>query len=149
VRVFLRVRQTGASGVVEIGDIIGEWPDGRQFTQVSGNIYENLTARVQAKLNLYPNVIDPRTGGKIPLPYVNEIVPEGTRVPWGRVERASFIREWYSKGFASPKGGWDFYDIHHITPRAFGGTNNFWNLVPVERNTHKLFNNFWRLFGGL
>ena len=34
--------------------------------------------------------------------------------------------------------------------REFGGTNDFWNLVPVERGTHsRLFNYFWKLFGGL
>ncbi|HMO40278.1 MAG TPA: HNH endonuclease signature motif containing protein [Saprospiraceae bacterium] len=138
-----------AKGVVEIGDVIGEWPDGKQFVQTRGTIHENLTARVQAKISLYPDVIDPRTGSKITLPHVNEIVPEGARVPWGRIERATFIKEWHSRGFPRPKGGWGVYDIHHITPRAYGGTNDFWNLVPVERNTHKLFNNFWRLFGGL
>lgn len=138
-----------AKGVVEIGDVIGEWPDGRQFVQARGTIHENLTARVQAKISLYPDVIDPRTGSKITLPHVNEIVPEGARVSWGRIERATFIKEWHSRGFPRPKGGWGVYDIHHITPRAYGGTNDFWNLVPVERNTHKLFNNFWRLFGGL
>ncbi len=42
------------------------------------------------------------------------------------------------------------YDIHHIHPREFGGTNDFWNLVPVERaSTHKLFNTLWREFDGL
>lgn len=35
-------------------------------------------------------------------------------------------------------------------PREFGGTNDFWNLVPVERTTHqKEFNAFWRQFGAL
>jgi hypothetical protein len=42
------------------------------------------------------------------------------------------------------------YDIHHITPREFGGTNDFWNLVPVERSIHQTqFNPFWSQFGEL
>lgn len=30
------------------------------------------------------------------------------------------------------RGGWAEYDIHHIKPREYGGTNDFWNLVPVQ-----------------
>ena len=33
---------------------------------------------------------------------------------------------------------------------TFGGGNDFWNLVPVERQTHwDLFNSFWGQFNGL
>lgn len=36
------------------------------------------------------------------------------------------------------------YDIHHIKPREYGGTNDFWNLTPVQRRTHQQeFNKFW------
>lgn len=35
-------------------------------------------------------------------------------------------------------------------PREYGGTNDFGNLVPVERRTHQLeFNTFWQKFGHL
>ena len=62
----------------------------------------------------------------------------------------AFIAEWSRRGYATPRGGWARYDIHHIQPLEFGGTNDFWNLVPVERGTHsRLFNDFWRLFEGL
>lgn len=67
------------------------------------------------------------------------------RVPWGPKERAAFIAEWIRRTYPVPAGGWNNYDIHHIRPREFGGTNNFDNLVPVERQTdHRLFNEFWR-----
>ena len=54
------------------------------------------------------------------------------------------------RGYARPSGGWDQYDIHHILPVKYGGTNDFWNLVPVFRQTHvQEFNSFWRQFGDL
>ena len=58
--------------------------------------------------------------------------------------------EWYRRGYQTPRGGWENYDIHHILPREFGGGNDFLNLMPVERQTHQdLFNSFWRDFIGL
>ncbi|MFZ6018219.1 MAG: HNH endonuclease [Chloroflexota bacterium] len=32
---------------------------------------------------------------------------------------------------------WNLYDIHHIIPRQYGGTNAFENLVPVLRDVHQ------------
>ncbi len=111
-----------------------------------------FVARIQAKLGLYPKVIDPRTGRNIQFPSgINGPVDKNLRVAWdSKTDRASFIAEWHRRGYATPRGGWDKYDIHHIQPREFGGSNDFWNLVPVERSTHQqLFDEFWREFTGL
>ncbi|WP_420712868.1 HNH endonuclease signature motif containing protein [Gordonia sp. MP11Mi] len=40
--------------------------------------------------------------------------------------------------------GWE---IHHIIPREFGGTNEFNNLVPLPREIHYLFTDWFRYFG--
>jgi hypothetical protein len=112
----------------------------------------SLAARIQAKLGLYPKVIDPRTGRSIPFPSgITGRVAKSLRVAWDSgKDKAAFIREWYRRGYPTPDGGWRKYDIHHILPIEFGGTNDFWNLVPVERNTHQtLFNAFWREFTSL
>jgi RHS repeat-associated protein len=108
-----------------------------------------LVARVHAKMDLYPKVIDFRTGRNIPFPTgVGKRIDKNVRVAWdSKTDRAAFISEWHRRGYAKPQGGWDRYDIHHIQPREFGGNNDFWNLVPVERGTHQsLFNTFWRQF---
>jgi hypothetical protein len=71
-------------------------------------------------------------------------VPVADRVPWGAQERGAFIKEWYDRGLSTPEGGWSAYDIHHITPREYGGTNAFDNLVPVLRSVHQNeFNPWW------
>jgi hypothetical protein len=94
----------------------------------------------------YPQVQNPGTGGMIPQPEGGLTkVPVADRVPWGPQERGAFIKEWYDNGFQTPEGGWSNYDIHHITPREFGGANAFENLVPVDRTVHQLvFNKWWR-----
>ncbi len=94
----------------------------------------------------YPSVLDPRTGAPIhhPGPGLPK-VPLAERVPWGGNERAAYIKEWYDRGYPTPDGGWANYDIHHIQPREYGGTNSFDNLVPVPRQTHQdEFNAWWR-----
>lgn len=106
-------------------------------------------ARVKAKLSLYPNVIDPRTSNSIRLPDTLGKIAKEQRVSWGTAQRDAFKNERVKRGFEIPKGGWNEYDIHHIIPREFGGRNDFWNLVPVLKSNHKLFNQFWRLFGDL
>lgn len=111
---------------------------------------KDILNKIKAKLALYPKVIDLRTGKHISLPHVDRIVPKNARVNWGSNERGQFIKQWYDKGYPTPKGGWGKYDIHHITPKEFGGSNDFWNLVPVETKVHQqTFNAFWREFGNL
>jgi hypothetical protein len=85
----------------------------------------------------YPNVTDPRTGKPMTFPEGPlERVPASQRVEWTNQDRGRFIKEWYDRGYQTPQGGWSEYDIHHIRPREFGGTNDFDNLVPVLRDVH-------------
>jgi hypothetical protein len=92
----------------------------------------------------YPTIIDPRTGKPVQAPPNNlQIVPESQRVEWGSKQRGEFIKEWIDKGYKAPEGGWGNYDIHHIIPREYGGTNSFGNLVPVPREFHQRTINSW------
>jgi RHS repeat-associated protein len=92
----------------------------------------------------YPEIIDPRTNQPIPAPPDNlQLKPPNQRASWNLKDRTNFIRQWYEKGYSDPKGGWELYDIHHIIPREYGGTNDFYNLVPVLRDTHQQQLNAW------
>ncbi len=106
----------------------------------------------------YPSIPDPRTGRPVPFP-TGEVqrVPFWQRVRFGRPERNAFIAEWRRRGYPEPAHGWSNYDIHHIRPQEFGGSNDFWNLVPVlrqnrnvfdsgrhVRSPHAAFSKFWR-----
>jgi len=141
-----------ATGTVTIvlnsSALAGSSPTSAQPTPSQPSSTSALVSRVQGQLWRYPKVLDPRTGRPIPFPTRQlKPVPVQQRVPWGNTQRGEFIREWYERGYATPKGGWDNYDIHHIQPRELGGDNDFWNLVPVERSTHQAeFNSFWQEF---
>jgi hypothetical protein len=104
------------------------------------------TEAVNAAGDAYPSVIHPGTSESIPYPGEGLTkVPVAERVPWGAAERQAYIKEWYDRGYATPEGGWSQNDIHHIVPREYGGTNDFDNLVPVERTVHQTqFNTWWR-----
>ena len=62
--------------------------------------------------------------------------------------KRDFIEEWYNRGYNTPSGGWELYDIHHIKPRQYGGSNSFDNLTPVQKNTHDTLDTWWKSFGG-
>ena len=107
----------------------------------SGSLHSETTNSVG---DPYPEVNDPRTNQPIPAPPDNlQLIPPNQRSSWNLTDRANFIRQWYEKGYANPKGGWELYDIHHIIPREYGGTNDFDNLVPVLRDTHQQQLNAW------
>jgi RHS repeat-associated protein len=119
-------------------------------TQMAARETEALAARGVNRLgSSYPVVKDVRTGTPIPFPEGAALqrVPKADRVAWGLKERGEYIGEWYRRGYQTPSGGWELYDIHHIRPREFGGTNAFENLAPVERSVeHQRFNRFWESY---
>ena len=110
----------------------------------------------------YPDIIDIKTGKALEFPSGDlEVVPLDDRVEWYRNQslanqnrtdpimcKRDFIEEWYNRGYQTPKGGWDLYDIHHIRPRKYGGSNDFDNLTPVLKKMHDLLDAWWRGFGG-
>lgn len=65
-----------------------------------------LVARIQAKLALYPSVIDPRTGRQMAFPSdIQGRVPRDKRYTWTNFDRRDFIKEWYDRGYENPLGG--------------------------------------------
>lgn len=74
-------------------------------------------------------------------------VPESQRAEWTNNSRGAFIREWHDRGYKTPALPWEAYDIHHIKPLEFGGTNNFDNLTPVIRQVHQQkFTPWWNSY---
>jgi hypothetical protein len=98
----------------------------------------------------YPKIMDPRTGQPIPHPPAPNMpqVPNSQRAPDGW--RGPFIREWIKRGYpvpGPPNNPFEGWEIHHIIPREFGGTNDFNNLIPLPREIHYLFTEWFRYFG--
>ncbi|WP_156430825.1 HNH endonuclease signature motif containing protein [Paenibacillus sp. FJAT-26967] len=73
-------------------------------------------------------------------------VPTHLRVDWTNNDRRDYI-VWYVTNYGKPAFNWEDYDIHHIIPREYGGTNSPYNLIPLPRQYHQLFHtSFWRLY---
>ncbi|WP_139151823.1 RHS repeat-associated core domain-containing protein [Shewanella colwelliana] len=134
--IFLPMRAVGthADDLITTGIRLPSFPNRGSFNLL------NKTGR------FYPNIPDLRTGKSIIFPTGHlQKVAKSQRVSWGAQERGAFIKQSYDRGYKTPRGGWAEYDIHHIRPREFGGSNDFWNLAPIQRRTHQQeFNSFWR-----
>ncbi len=68
-------------------------------------------------------------------------VPADQRVPWDNILRGEYIAK-YIETYGDPKKqnpnfNWSDYDIHHIIPKEYGGTNDFNNLIPLKREFHQ------------
>ena len=98
----------------------------------------------------YPRVIDPRTGQNIPFPEGPlSLVPPEQRTKYDRGrDRAKFIAEWQERGYPRAPNNWDgdLTEVHHIRPLKRGGTNDFWNLVPLPIEVHRQFTDYWRSY---
>lgn len=35
------------------------------------------------------------------------------------------------------------YDVHHIIPREYGGTNDYSNLIPLAVSDHRTVTSWW------
>ncbi|MCL4854059.1 MAG: hypothetical protein KJZ78_22095 [Bryobacteraceae bacterium] len=105
----------------------------------------NLVNQITAHFQDYPRIIDPRTGSDIEFPVnlVERIGTQANPLPWTNIERGKFISEWIQRGYPVPPEGWSSVQIHHIKPREWGGTNDFWNLVPLSPAEHTQFSNFF------
>jgi RHS repeat-associated protein len=130
------------SGAVNESDPAGAAGNSGETTPPEGD------RPVNSKNVPYPKVIDPRTGKEMPFPEGNlQKVAKADKVDWTKANRREFITEWHNLGYPRPEGGWDPLDIHHILPREYGGTNDFWNLIPVDRTFHQdVINEWWRYF---
>ena len=93
---------------------------------------------VNSRGDPYPSIIDPRTGQEMPFPEgeLHRLEAGQEPVEWNNITRGAYIKEWIDRGYPEPSEGWKPYDIHHLLPREFGGTNDFWNLVPILRTVH-------------
>src|SRR6266699_186906 len=121
------------------------------FTVGAGQwvVHNCASGPVNSKGDPYPKMTDPRTGQDVPFPAQNQWtwVPEQNRVTWNNVTRGEFIKEWIDRGYPDYGPGWKDLDIHHILPREWSGTNDFWNLVPIDRNFHNtVVTPWWNAF---
>ncbi len=86
----------------------------------------------------YPTQItSPVTGESLPYNFSMTMskVPESQRVKWTSTERKNY----------ADRNGYDLTgtEVHHIRPREYGGTNDDWNLIPLNPDDHRKIVSPW------
>lgn len=86
----------------------------------------------------YPTYISsPVTGQRLPFNFSMTMskVPESSRVTWNSSNKNA-----YANYLGVSLAG---YDVHHIVPRAYGGTNAYSNLIPLTSSDHTTVTSWW------
>lgn len=90
------------------------------------------------KAEKYPTDIkSPVTGESLPYYFSMTLqkIPEDQRVVWNTSTRNA-----YEKHLGVSLKG---YEVHHIIPRAYGGTNIYTNLIPLDPTDHTKVTTWW------
>lgn len=100
--------------------------------------YSTYSIPFNKKAEKYPtHISSPVTGQSLPYNFSMTMskVPEANRVPW-----TTSIRNAYADYLGEDLTG---YDVHHIIPRAYGGTNVYSNLIPLIPSDHTIVTSWW------
>ncbi|MEZ4711500.1 MAG: HNH endonuclease signature motif containing protein [Caldilineaceae bacterium] len=113
------------------------------FPLVQQRVGENVYQVTNNKGAKYPST-RVKGYGKVPFPTgdITDTDPAPLREQFTAEYRQEFRQYWYDtyEWYPSP----DKYDIHHILPLSKGGTNDYDNLVPLERGLqHNQFTKWW------
>ena len=112
---------------------VGITVDGTTYNQGTATKLFNKSGRV------YPKYTDPRSGITVPEPSVSWAKTSPPLVSWSATNRNSYL-QWYERTYCRGIAqNWSGYEVHHIRPRAYGGTNVNSNLIPLPTNIHSLF----------
>lgn len=100
--------------------------------------YSTYSIPFNKKAAKYPTQIkSPVTGQSLPYNFSMTMskVPESDRVKWNPSDK-----EAYAKYLGKDLSG---YGVHHIIPRAYGGTNVYSNLIPLTKTDHQTVTTWW------
>ncbi|MEK5501418.1 HNH endonuclease signature motif containing protein [Bacillus sp. FSL M8-0168] len=87
---------------------------------------------------LYPHAKDSHTKQVMgaPADANMKVVPKDKREDRDPNLRKKF-KKWYIKKYGEPKWNWDNYEVHHVIPLKYGGSNDMSNFFPLEKKFHQ------------
>lgn len=91
----------------------------------------------------YPQYTCPHSGIIVPEPslYLNKVPnPVAALTTTQRNNYLRYYEQAYSNG---QQLNWSRWEVHHIRPRAYGGTHSYSNLVPLPAPIHTTFTSWW------
>lgn len=111
------------------------------FDGMSAN-YKTYNILFNKKAVRYPQYTCPVSEIYCVAPYYSNFQKTNS-IAWNG--RNAYIK-WFNNKYNNGKNPWDWsgYEIHHIRPRQYGGTNEYSNLIPLPKNIHTTFTTWWR-----
>ena len=106
-----------------------------------GIYYSTYQIPFNSKGAKYPtNICSPVTGQSLPynISVTATAIPSSNWVPWN-----SRIKGQYAAYLGVNLTG---YDVHHILPRKYGGTNDYSNLIPLYHADHSVVTGWWNSY---
>jgi hypothetical protein len=92
----------------------------------------------------YPKYTDSRSGITVPEPSISWA--KTTSGSWTSADRSNYLK-WYERTYCSGKAqNWTGYEVHHMRPRAYGGTNATSNLLPLPTSVHSKFTGWFSAY---
>lgn len=98
--------------------------------------------------NKFPDYIDTWSGKKASDGLRTDWRKTSTSVKYTNIERGNAIASYISK-YGDPKYEWkrekkpNYYEMHHIQPRALGGTNDLSNFIPIPYLNHQAISSWF------
>jgi hypothetical protein len=85
--------------------------------------------------NFFPDYTDPYTGKKASTGIYTSWAKTSNPVDWNNTIRDA-LRNQFNSTYGAHWGDWSGYQLHHIQPRALGGTNDISNIIPLPTSQH-------------
>lgn len=100
------------------------------------NVHGNLDVLQQAKNELWTRIQNTFSHTQCSQYYEATIIDKTTRVSevsgaqkndWVKIYKEALnIKKWHKD-----------WEAHHIIPRSYGGTNDWWNIMPLQQTHHR------------
>lgn len=91
----------------------------------------------------YPKYTDPISNKLMSVPPVGWTKVSNPVAALTTTERNNF-KKWYETTYNSGKTlDWSNVEVHHVKPRAYGGTHSYGNLMPLEKTFHSTVTTWW------
>ncbi|WP_223066015.1 HNH endonuclease [Paenibacillus caui] len=132
----ISITQTGYYQVKFTLDVFFSNGTQKSYNASSDTVLLNRMARP------YPTIYtDPISGKSVSEPSA-DWTKTSSPVSWTQTDINRF-RTWYEGTYNLTNFQWGAYEIHHIRPRIYGGTNDNSNLIPLPPSIHSSYTAFF------
>ena len=102
--------------------------------------HEATSGLINKKGEKYPEKKEPYSNKKPEKPSTNL---KSKLTPRDKTFRSRYIK-WFKKKYPKAEIDWSDYEIHHVIPLEYGGSNKISNGIALKTENHKLYTKWWK-----